>query len=332
MNKYLSDVDGIKECVHQPSRSVIIAHRNPDGDAIGSSVGLKLFLDSKGHTVDIVFPSEYPVSFEFLPHASEILITDIEPEEVKKAIKSADLIWCLDFNALDRIDKTGEMVNDSKAGKILIDHHLDPEPFADLVISHTPASSTCELVFDMIVHGWGIESISKEIGTALMVGILTDTGSFSYAVSEALFVKAGQLLSIGVDYLDLQDRIFNAMELKHVKLLGHCLANRMEIYEDQQVGIIYLNKDDYKTYNIQRGDTEGIVNQLLRIKRVKIAVFVTEQPNIVKFSFRSKGDISVADICRNHFNGGGHKNASGGYMHSSIKEALDKVKSVLDLK
>lgn len=329
MDNYLEDVAGIKECVQHPSKSVIIAHRNPDGDAIGSAIGLKLFLDSKGHTVSVVFPSEYPVAFEFLPHANEILITDIEPDEVSKVIKAADLIWCLDFNALDRIDKTGEMVNESKAGKILIDHHLDPEPFADLMISHTPASSTCELVFDVIAEGWGIDSITREVGTALMVGILTDTGSFSYAVSEVLFKKVSHLFAIGVDYLHLQDKIFNSMELKHVELLGHCLANRMEVYEDKQVGIIHLSKDDYKTFNIQRGDTEGIVNQLLRIKSVKIAVFVTEQPKIVKFSFRSKGDISVADICRNHFNGGGHKNAAGGYMHSSLKDALNKVKSVL---
>lgn len=329
MENYLSDLDEIKTAVERPSRSVILSHRNPDGDAIGSSLGLMHFLKQKGHTVHVIFPSEYPTDFEFLSGAKDILISDIEPDVVKETLDQANIVWALDFNALDRIDKTGEMVNELDCVKIMIDHHIDPEPFADMMVSRTAASSTCELMYDVIMTGWGKLDMSPTIGTCLMVGILTDTGSLSYAISSELLHKVANLLDMGVDYIDLQQRIFNAAEEKHIRLLGHCLANRMELFADQGVGIIYLNKQDFIDFQIQRGDTEGIVNQLLKLKMVKIAVFITEQPNIIKFSFRSKGNISVADICRKHFNGGGHKNASGGYMHSSLGAAIQKVKDVL---
>ena len=331
MDYYLSDLKDICTVVNQPSRSVVVSHRNPDGDAIGSSLALKHFLEMKGHSVEVIFPSEYPVSFEFLKGAESILITDLEPDKVAKSIHSAELIWALDFNSLDRIDKTGELIKATTAIKIMIDHHIDPEPFMDYMISRTSASSTCELVYDLIMEGWGKNSMHPIIGECLMVGVLTDTGSLSYSITSELMRKVADLLDMGVDYIDLQQRIFNSAEEKHIKLLGHALANRMRIFPDQRVGLIYLNKQDFADFNIQRGDTEGIVNQLLKIKVVDIAVFITEQPNIIKFSFRSKGDISVADICRNHFNGGGHKNASGGYLHTSLNMALQKVYDVLKL-
>jgi phosphoesterase RecJ-like protein len=331
MDHYLSDLGDISSLVNQPARSVIVSHRNPDGDAIGSCLGLKHFLEFKGHHVEVIFPSEYPVSFEFLPGANTILITDIEPDKVTQSIQSAEIIWALDFNALDRIDKTGDLIKHSTATKIMIDHHIDPEPFMSLMISRTSASSTCELVYDLIMEGWGKNSMHPMIGECLMVGILTDTGSLSYSISSELMRKVADLLDMGVDYIDLQQRIFNAAEEKHIRLLGHALANRMRIFPSQKVGLIFLNKQDFVDYNIQRGDTEGIVNQLLKMKLVEIAVFITEQPNIIKFSFRSKGDISVADICRKHFNGGGHKNASGGYLHTSLNMAIQKVYEVLKL-
>lgn len=329
MQNYLSDLGDIKELVGQPSRNVIVSHRNPDGDAIGSSLALKRFLELKGHQVKVVFPSEYPVSFEFLPGAHEILITDIEPDAVAHHLQHADCIWALDFNALDRIDKTGQIINQLSCKKIMIDHHIDPEPFVDFMVSKTQASSTCELVYDVIMEGWGKTGMHPDIANCLMVGVLTDTGSLSYSVSSELFHKVANMLDMGVDYLYLQEKIFNSAEEKHIRLLGHALANRFEIHPAQGVGIIYLDKNDFIDFDIKRGDTEGIVNQMLKMKAIKVAVFITEQPNIIKFSFRSKGDISVADICRKHFNGGGHKNASGGHMHSSLGAALHKVREVL---
>jgi len=322
----MEDLNSIKAQIDQPKYSVIVSHRNPDGDAIGSSVGLFHFLKQRGHTVHICFPSEYPTVFEFIAHDIPIVIFDLEPDKVREVLGKADLIFALDFNALDRVDKVGEIIAISSAQKIMIDHHLDPEPFADLIISNIAASSTAELVFDLMSEGGYTKEINPEIATCLMAGILTDTGCFAYSVHPDLMRKAAKLMETGIDYKGLVDKLFNSWDEKYLKLLGHCLANRLEIIPDLGLGIIYLDKEDYKTFNIQRGDTEGIVNYLLKLNIVTIAVLITEQPTIIKFSFRSKGDISVADLARKHFKGGGHKNASGGSMYGTIQGAIKKVK------
>jgi phosphoesterase RecJ-like protein len=218
-----------------------------------------------------------------------------------------------------------------KTTKVLIDHHIDPEPFADFMLSDTSASSTSELIYDFIhLLGQGKE-IDPLVGNCLYTGIVTDTGSFKYSTSPKLFRIVAHLLEIGVnDYL-LQDLIFNCLPEKQLRLLGHCLANRMEILEEYQTGIITLSRKDYERFNIQRGDTEGIVNFLLKLKKVKVAAFITEQPNIVKLSLRSKGDFSVQEIASRYFKGGGHKNASGGFSHLGLRKTVAKFKEILPL-
>jgi bifunctional oligoribonuclease and PAP phosphatase NrnA len=322
----MEDLDSIKLLIDQPKYTVIVSHRNPDGDAVGSSVGLYHLLRQRGHTVHICFPSEYPVVFEFILKEIPVVIYDLQPERVRELFGKADLVFALDFNALDRIDKVGEIMALYKGRSVMIDHHLDPEPFTDFAISDIKASSTAELVFDLIDQGSYIKEMNSEIATALLTGILTDTGCFAYSVHPDLMRKTATLIETGIDYKHLVDRLFNSWDEKYLKLLGHCLANRMELLPEFGLGIIYLDKEDYKNFNIQRGDTEGIVNYLLKLNMVNIAVLITEQPTIIKFSFRSKGDISVADLARKYFKGGGHKNASGGSMYGTINSAVKKVK------
>lgn len=323
------EIEQIKELLHVPKDVVIVSHRNPDGDALGSSLAIKLFLKRLGHFPEVILPSENPPVFAYLPEVNDCIIYDLDPELTERKIKNADIIFCLDFNALDRVDKIGDMIDESVAIKFLIDHHLNPEPFADYSFSETTASSTCELVYKFM-EDLGMDSkVNIDIGTCLFTGIVTDTGSFRYATRAYTYEVAAKLKAIGVDDYGLMNNIFNSMDEKQLRLLGHCLANRMEIIEEYKTAYIYLTKQDYIDYNIMRGDTEGIVNYMLMMKDVLMAAFITEQPTIIKISLRSKGDVNVQEIASSHFRGGGHKNASGGGVYASLEDIINKFKKVV---
>ncbi|MEZ4919717.1 MAG: bifunctional oligoribonuclease/PAP phosphatase NrnA [Saprospiraceae bacterium] len=319
----------LKEILAIPKNVAIFSHRNPDGDAIGSSLGMKHFLDQLGHTTHVFFPSEYPEEFGFLPDAEDILIWDIHTEECKQVLPKKDVFIFLDFNALSRIDKLGDFVKSRPGHRIMIDHHLYPEDMGEFMFSEPEASSTCEMVYRFIVDLGQGQKINPKVGSCIYTGIITDTGSFKHATNPQLFRIVAELIERGVDDTAIQDKIFNSQKEKHLRLLGHCLANRMEILEEFNTGLIWLSKKDYEQFNIQRGDTEGIVNYLLSIKKVRMAAFIHNQPSIVKLSLRSKGDLDVQEICRKHFNGGGHKNAAGAHSHQSLRATIDKFKAIL---
>lgn len=319
----------IKEILATPRDIVITTHRNPDGDAIGSSLAMFHYLSRMGHSVKVISPSEYPDFLEWMPGVKDIIIYDVDPEESKKEVERAEIIFFLDFNGLDRIDKLGELIAPLKCTKIMIDHHLYPEPCADYLISDTMVSSTCELVYDFIERIGDKQKIDVVIAESIFTGILTDTGSFKYSTSPKLFRIVADLIELGADDYKLQDLIFNSLKEKSLQLLGHCLNRRMEILEEYHTGIITLTKEDYVRFDIQRGDTEGIVNYLLMLKNVKLAAFITEQPTIVKISLRSKGDFSVQEIAKKHFKGGGHKNAAGGFSFQNLRATVKKFKELL---
>jgi len=312
-----------------PRNVAIVSHRNPDGDAIGSALAMRFYLEQYGHKVHVLFPSDYPEEFETLPGAGDSLIWDISTEECKQVLQKKELFVLLDFNAWSRIDRMGEYMRQLQAKVLLIDHHLYPEPIADFMISDPEAGSTCELVFQFIQEMGDSLKINPMVGEAIMTGLITDTGSFKYATSPETLRIAASLVERGVDLTLVQDRIFNSQKEQNLRILGHCLVNRMEILPEYKTGIIWLSKKDYDDFNIKRGDTEGIVNYLLSLKEVRLAVFIHNQPSVVKLSLRSKGNLDVQEICRKHFNGGGHKNAAGAYSFDSLKSTLQKVKDLL---
>ncbi len=319
----------LKSLLSSPKDVVIVSHRNPDGDAVGASLALYHFLQHLGHALKIVFPSEYPDFLSWMPAVGKIISFDEQPEEAKKAVEEAGLFFCLDFNGLDRIDKVGELIMGNSAPKVLIDHHLDPEPFADFILSDTRSSSTAELIYDFIhLLNWR-QYLDENVGTCIYTGIVTDTGSFKFGTSAKLFRVVADLVELGVKDQILQDLIANNLSEKHLRLLGYCLFHRMEILEEFRTGIITLAKEDYAHFDIQRGDTEGIVNYLLRMPKVVLAVFITEQPTVVKLSLRSKGEFSVQEIAVQHFKGGGHRNASGGASFIGLKPTVRKFKELL---
>ena len=325
----MDGIKDIKELLSKPKLISLIAHRNPDGDAIGSCLALAKYLEKFGHTSNVIMPSEHPSVFSYLAGVDEISVYDLNRELAIEKLEKSDIIFCLDFNALDRVDKIGPLIEDARAKKILIDHHLDPEPFVEYTYSDTGASSTCEMIHQFIHQLGAIDKLDARIGEALFTGIITDTGSFKYSTNPATYKVAAELKEVGVDDYTLQDKIFNTLTEKQLKLLGHALVNRMEVIPGMGAGIIALTKQDYFDYDIQRGDTEGIVNFILMMDGIKVAAFMREQPTIVKMSFRSKGDISVQALARDHFRGGGHKNASGGAAYAKLEDVIERFKSVL---
>lgn len=319
----------LRHLIQTPQNVAIVSHRNPDGDAIGSSLAMRHYLEQYGHTVHVLFPSEFPEEFEALPASNEILIWDIHTEECKQVLSRKNFFIFLDFNAYNRIDRMGDLIRDLPGKRLLIDHHLYPDQIADFTISEPEASSTCELVYRFISDFGDSLKINPTVGKCLYTGIVTDTGSFRHATNPAIFRITADLIERGLDDTGVQDMIFNSQKEKNLRLLGHCLSNRMEYLPEFKTALIWLSKKDYEIFNIQRGDTEGIVNYLLSIKDVRLAAFIHNQPSVVKLSLRSKGDLDVQDICKKHFNGGGHKNASGAYSHDSLRATIDKFKSLL---
>ncbi|MEM6722918.1 MAG: DHH family phosphoesterase [Bacteroidota bacterium] len=325
----MHNLQELKEFLSTPRKVAIVSHRNPDGDAIGSTLGLFHYLSRKRHDATVAVPSDYPFILDFLPGADYILIHDRKGEETDKMIQEADIVFCLDFNALHRIDKMGETIAGTSVPKVLIDHHLFPEDFADYNLSDTSASSTCELVFDFIEMLGDKSVIDDIIGECLYAGILTDTGSFKYATSAKLFRIAAELHEVGVDDVKLQNYLFNSHTIKQIRLLGYCLTRGMHLFPEFKTGFIVLSREQYKRFNIKRGDTEGIVNYLLKMRSINFAVLITERDQLVKLSFRSKGDFDVQQMASSYFNGGGHKNASGGISHRSLDDTVDYLKSLL---
>lgn len=325
----MENITDLQSILDTSKNIVITSHRNPDGDAVGSSLALYHYYKNKGHKVDVVFPSEYPDNFSWMKGVNNILIYDIEEEDANPKFLTSDIIFCLDYNSLDRVDKMGKFIANLDKPIAMIDHHLYPDNFAEFLLSDVGASSTCELVYEFIKMQDDLVALDQHIIESLYTGILTDTGSFAYNTTSKLFKIVSDLMERGLNNQKVQELVFNSLKVKNIELLGHCLANRMEILEEYNTGIIHLTKGDYETFDIQRGDTEGIVNFLLKIKTVKFAAFITEQPTIVKLSLRSKGDFSVQEIASKHFKGGGHKNASGGSSFQSLEVTMNKLKNLL---
>ncbi len=250
-----------------PRDILIVSHRNPDGDAIGSSLALYHYLQQGGHALKVIVPSEYPDAFAWMPEVDEIIIFDNDPEVSEKYVQNAELVFCLDFNSLDRIDRLGELIEQNKHCKLaMIDHHLYPDPFSDFTLSDTTASSTCELIFDFIEMLGDKSALNKTIGDCIFAGVLTDTGSFKYSTSPKLFRIVAELLESGVDDYSLQDLIFNTKKEKELRLLGYCLYHRMEVLPEYNAALITLTKEDYANFDIPKRGYRGVVNFLLTMK------------------------------------------------------------------
>ena len=325
----MQNFETLKSLLSSPKRIVITAHANPDGDALGSSLGLYHYLKQLGHRITVIMPTEIPDFLSWMKDYDQVLVYENTRLFSSNIVKEAEIIFALDYNSLSRTELMRSVLKESTAFKVMIDHHLDPDDFCQAVLSDTTASSTCQLVYEFIEMMGDATLFNKDILNALYVGILTDTGGFRYATSSRLFNIVASMLEYGIDNNKLSDLVFNAYTVKSFNLLAYCISECLEIMEDCNTGIIALSQADHKKYNIQRGDLEGVVNFILKIQKIRCAVLITERREIVKLSMRSKGDFSVQEICANYFNGGGHKNASGGAMKKPLKFVVNTFKELI---
>lgn len=320
------DFKVISDIIDNEPNVFIVTHKNPDGDAMGSSLGLANFLKKKNAQVTVVAPTEYPDFLDWIEGNDSVKVWGKDNDVIIKASQTADVIFCLDFNALHRIDEVGKLVEKSKAYKVMIDHHQQPDGFADLTISDTSACSTAEMVYEFIEKLNGVDLIDQGIGEALYCGIMTDTGSFRFpATTPKTHRITAELMERGTNHTLVQRRIYDSNSASRLKLLGHCLLN-MEVMDDLGVAFIQISKKDHNRFNIKKGDTEGIVNYGLSMAHIQCSAFFREDKGIVKISFRSKDDFDVNQFARKYFNGGGHINAAGGMSRESMSSAIEKFK------
>ena len=309
----------------------IVTHTNPDGDALGSSLGLYGFFKLSGYKqVVVISPDRYPSFLEWMPWESEILIADQVPDQAERTILDSDLIFCLDFNGLSRLNHLEDILRKSKGKKILIDHHPQPQDDFDIIFSDTGSSSTAEMIFDFILALGGESLIDRRVAECLYAGIVTDTGSFSYGCNDPkTYIITARLIALGVDGEHLHRLIYNTYSADRMRLLGFCLSERLKVLPEEETAHISLSSADLKRFNYQEGDTEGVVNFAMSIKNIHLAALFIEKEDHVKISFRSSGVVDVNMLARKYFNGGGHRNAAGGKSYLSLEETILRFEETL---
>lgn len=324
------DIRDIKSLLATPKKIVIVPHKNPDGDAMGSTLGLFHYLRQQ-HEAVVIAPNDYPDFLKWMPGQDQVVVFESNRTKAETLIASADLIFTLDFNALHR---AGDMENDlkiSEAIKIMIDHHQQPDDYAKHQFSDVTMSSTCEMVYQFINMLGQKEVIDAEIATCLYAGILTDTGSFRFpAATSTTHLVAADLIDRGAEHSEIYNSIYDTNSVERLQLLGVALKN-LKVLPEYRTAYITLSQEELNTANFKKGDTEGFVNYGLSIKDIVFAAIFIEhkQEGIVKISFRSEGDFSVNEFSRKYFGGGGHTNAAGGKSDLSLNDTVEKFISIL---
>jgi len=321
----------LKSLLATPQKIVITTHHKPDGDAMGSSLGLYAYLIQKGHHVTVITPTDYPYFLHWLPNNSDVIIYTEAKEKAEILVAEASLVFCLDFNTLSRINELGEIIRNAPAYKIMIDHHLDPEDFDDYRHWSINACAAAQLVYDFIVNELEDGALmNKDIATCLYTGIMTDSGSFRFQSANAAVYRIGaDLIEAGAEHWRIHQLVYDNATENRLRFLGNCLTNKLEIIREFNTAIISVTAEELKRFEIVTGDTEGIVNYALSINGIKLAAFIIERSDKVKISLRSTGDFPANEICKKFFNGGGHRNAAGGYSDRNLEDTINYFKSIL---
>ncbi|AMR31510.1 exopolyphosphatase [Mucilaginibacter sp. PAMC 26640] len=325
------DLASLAELLAQPQKIVITTHHKPDGDAMGSSLGLYNYLIQLGHHAQVIAPTDYPDFLNWMPGNEEVMIYTEESEKAATLIADAAIIFCLDFNSLTRINQMGVLVGESKAYKVMIDHHLEPQDFDDYRYWNIGACATAQLVYTFIANELNHkEYIDKDVATCLYTGILTDSASFRLpnTTSDVHRIVA-ELIDAGAVNWRIHELIYNSASENRLRFLGHCLANCLEILPEYNTAIIAVSKTDLAMFDVNTGDTEGIVNYALSMGSIRLAAFIVERTDMVKLSLRSKAEFPANEICKKYFSGGGHRNAAGGQSDKPLEAVVAEFKSIL---
>ncbi len=317
----------LKQILSTPQKVVIVTHRNPDGDALGSSLAWKFFLEKMGHEAVFVSPNTYTNNLKWIHGTSESLIHESElgRKLCEAHIKSASYIFCLDFNALSRLEGLGEILKKAAAPKIVIDHHQQPEDFALLLFSDVSYCATSEMLCDLIDDLGGMDLMDNRIAENLFTGLCTDNGFFQFnnTTPNALRV-ASVLVAKGARPDYVSEKVNNVFRETRLRFFGYCLNEKLKLVKGGTVAYILVSQAEIKKFNLQAGDSEGLVNYPFKIEGVQVTAYFSEEPDRVKISFRSRGDIDVNTFARTYFEGGGHRNAAGGKSSLSLDKTEKK--------
>lgn len=313
-------------------RIIVTTHHKPDGDAMGSSLALCEWLKLLGHKVVVITPTDYPRFLHWMPGHSEVIIYESNEKKAKTITKEADYIFCLDFNDLKRINEYGHSVSSSPAIKVMIDHHREPSNFDRYRYWTYEASSTSELIYHFIKKCRGTDNITPEIANCLYTGIMTDTGSFRYRGTSADTHRTiAELIDKGAQNSYIHEQVYDSNTMMRLKMMGFVLYEKLGILPAYNTALVYLTREELTRFDIKTGDTEGFVNYGLSIEGIKLSVLIVDRTKLVKMSFRSKGDFPCNEFARDHFEGGGHKNAAGGQSTNSLETTITRFTEVLSL-
>jgi len=315
----------LKAYINKGDKFVIISHEMPDGDAIGSSLGLYHYLSSfDKKMIKVVVPNLFPDFLKWMPGASDIVVAEQYPDFARQLIIEADVIFCLDFNVIKRVGKLASTLAASDARKVLIDHHLEPESFSEIKISFSEMSSTSELIFRVICALGDVDLIEKAAAECLYTGMMTDTGAFTYNSNiDGIYLIISELIKKGIDKDDIYRKVYQVYSLSRFRLMGYVLYEKLKMYPEKQSALFTLSRLELNRFKYKCGDTESFVNLPLNIKGIYFSVFMREERNFIKISLRSEGDFPCNVFASRYFNGGGHKNAAGGEFYGAMEKAVE---------
>jgi bifunctional oligoribonuclease and PAP phosphatase NrnA len=327
----MSEEQGILKAVRSAKRIVVVAHKSPDGDSIGSSLAMYHFLQKQGKDVTVVHPDPAPEFLQWVPGQETIVSYEKEAARATQLLNAAELIFCLDFNEPGRVGKDMQPVLENAPGvKAMIDHHLHPSDFCDFTISEPECCSTAQLVYEWMERTDQLALLDATIGTCMYLGIMTDTGSFRFpSVDAKTHSIAARLIETGVEHYKIHENVYDTNTIDRIRLRGYALSEKLVCVEGIPVAYIALSDEELKRFNYQKGDTEGLVNQILGIAGIRMAVLFTEKDGMVKISFRSKGEYKVNELAGKYFEGGGHAYAAGGASHEPLEETTKKFVTIV---
>lgn len=318
----------------EPKNIVILSHTNPDGDAIGSSLAWGEALRKKGHKVTCIVPNKYPYYLDWMTGISELVIFKNDSEgRAIKAVAEADMLFCLDFHTLSRLDEPLSRViaQNSSAKRVLIDHHLNPSESFDVMFSHPEASSTSYLVCNIITALWGAESISAAQAEVLYVGMMTDTGNFSFSnLTPALYRTIATLAETGINIPQIYNNVYNSFTEGRARLFGYTINRKMRFMRKGTVAYMSLTEDEMRRFWFQQGDSEGFVNYPLTVKKMRMSAIFIEHKDFIRVSLRSRGAVDVNLFAGRYFEGGGHHNAAGGKSFVSMEETIARFEAAVE--
>jgi phosphoesterase RecJ-like protein len=328
----IQDIQAIQSLLATPKKIAIIPHRNPDGDAMGSTLGLYHFLRKNNHEATVISPNEFPEFLAWLPGSEMVRVFETDKENCTQILQEADIVFTLDFNAFHRVGEMEKVLEVLDTTYIMIDHHQKPDDYATYIYSDISFGSTCEMVYNFISFLNQKDQIDKTIGTCIYTGILTDSGSFKFPNTTGDTHRiVAELIDLGVENTKIPNLLFDNSSYSRLQLLGRALQN-LKVLPEHKTSYITLSQDELNSFNYVKGDTEGIVNYGLSIKGIQFtAIFIeNKDEKIIKISFRSQGSFDVNEFARDHFNGGGHHNAAGGKSELSMEETIEKFENLVN--